>query len=112
MDRVVRRRTTIRILNKTHVVGLIALRAEDVQPNSCDRPSCAKRVRVRPEPRVESAIRGDTNRKIRRGTGPNEEITHKMGDANAERSVLLIIREVNSVAQPMNRSTSVARIVL
>src|ERR1700749_1882560 len=96
MDRAVRRRTTIRILNKIHVVGLIALRAEDVQPNSCDRPSCAKRARVRSKPRAESAVRGDTNRRTRRGIGPNEDIMHKMGAANAERSVLLIIRDVNS----------------
>lgn len=101
MDRAVCRRTAIRILNKIHVVGWIALRAEDVQPNSCDRPRCAKRVRVRFEPRVEFATRGDTNRRIRRGTGPNEDIMHKMGDANAERSELLIIRDINSVAQPI-----------
>ena len=97
----VRRKTTIRILNKIHVVGLATLRAEDVQPNSCDRPSCIMRARIRFEPRVECAVRGDTNIRTRSGIGPNEETMHKMGDTNAESSSMLTIRDDNSVAQPM-----------
>jgi hypothetical protein len=84
IDSAVRRRTTIRMLNKTHVVGLVTLRAEDVQPNSCDRPSCIKRARICLGSRVECAVRGDTNRRTRRGIGANEEIMHKMGDTNVE----------------------------
>ena len=101
MHRAVRRRTTIRILNKTHVVGLITLRAEDIQPNACDMPSCVKRARIRFGPRVESAVRGDAKRNRSRGIGPNEEVKHKMGDTDAESSVSSIIRDDSSVAQPM-----------
>ena len=97
----VRRKTTIRLLNKTHVVGLATFRAEEVQPNSCDRPSCIMRVRIRFEPRVECAVRGDTNTRTRGGIGPNEETMHKIGDTKAESSSILTIRDDNSVAQPM-----------
>lgn len=101
MDRAVRRRTNIRILSETHADGLINLRAEDIQPNTCDMPRRVKGPRICFEPGVESSVCEDTNRRTRRGIGPNDEITHKMGDAIAESSVLLIIRDDNSVAQPM-----------
>ena len=106
IDKAVRRTTTIRILNKTHVVGLTTLRADDVQPNSCDRPNCISRACVRFGLRVECAVRGDTNMRTRRGIGPNEETMPRTGDTNADSSVTLTIRDDNSVAKPMQSGQS------
>jgi len=67
-----------------------------------------KRAHIRFGPRVECAVRGDTNMRTRRGIGPNEETMHKMGDTNADSSAMLTRRDDNSVAKPMEgRSISV-----